>query len=72
MTKGIAAAVVAYTLWGILPVYWKAVQAVPALEIMSHRTVWSFLFLLVVLTARRQWTWLQRARRNPRLLLTFA
>jgi chloramphenicol-sensitive protein RarD len=72
MTKGIAAAVVAYALWGILPVYWKAVQGVPAFEIMCHRTIWSFLFVLLILTARRQWGWLRRARRNPKSLLTFA
>jgi chloramphenicol-sensitive protein RarD len=72
MTKGIAAAVVAYALWGILPVYWKALQAVPAFEILCHRTIWSFVFVLLILTARRQWEWLGRARQNPRLLLTFA
>ena len=72
MTKGIAAAVVAYALWGILPVYWKALQAVPAFEILCHRTIWSLVFVLLILTARRQWGWLQRARQDPRSLLTFA
>jgi chloramphenicol-sensitive protein RarD len=72
MTRGIAAAIVAYALWGILPLYWKALQDVPAFEILCHRTIWSFVFVLLILTARRQWAWLQRARRNPRLLLTFA
>lgn len=72
MTKGIAAAVVAYALWGILPVYWKALQAVPAFEILCHRTIWSFVFVLLILTARRQWGWLQRARQDPRSLLRFA
>jgi chloramphenicol-sensitive protein RarD len=72
MTKGIAAAVVAYALWGMLPVYWKALQAVPAFEILCHRTIWSLVFVLLILAARRQWGWLQRARQNPKLLLTFA
>jgi chloramphenicol-sensitive protein RarD len=71
MTKGIAAAVVAYALWGILPVYWKALQTVPAFEILCHRTIWSLVFVLLILTARRQWGWLQRARQDRRLLLTF-
>lgn len=72
MTKGVAAAVVAYALWGILPIYWKALQAVPAFEILCHRTIWSFVFVLLILTARRQWGWLERARHDPRSLLTFA
>ncbi len=72
MKKGILAAVVAYGLWGILPVYWKAVQSIPALEIMAHRTVWSLVFVVLLLAIRRQWAWIRRARQNPRLLLVFA
>jgi len=34
-----------YVLWGILPLYWKMVQVVPAVEILAHRIVWSFLFI---------------------------
>jgi chloramphenicol-sensitive protein RarD len=71
MRGGVLAAIVAYTLWGILPVYWKALQAVPSLEILAHRTVWSLLFVLVLLAVRRQWAWLQRSRKDPRLLLRF-
>ncbi len=70
MKRGVLAAIVAYTLWGILPVYWKAIQSVPALEILCHRTVWSFVFVLVLLSARKQWAWLHRAK-NPRTLLVF-
>ena len=72
MKTGVLAAIVAYTLWGILPIYWKALQSVPALEIMSHRTVWSFVFVLLLLTARRQWAWVRQARSSPKTLLTFA
>lgn len=72
MKRGVLAAVVAYTLWGILPVYWKAVQAVPASEILAHRTVWSLVFVLLLLAVRRQWDWLRQARQRPRMLLVFA
>jgi len=43
---GILSAIGAYTLWGILPVYWKLVSNVPAHEILAHRIVWSFLFMV--------------------------
>jgi chloramphenicol-sensitive protein RarD len=70
-TKGIPAAVVTYTLWGILPIYWKAIQSVPALEILCHRTVWSLVFVLLLLAARKRWRWLRQARGNPKMLVTF-
>ena len=52
--KGFASAVGAYTLWGVLPIYWKFLRHVPALEILAHRIVWSFvsLVLLLVLTGK--------------------
>ncbi len=48
---GIASAIGAHLLWGILPVYWKLVNCVPALEILAHRIVWCFVFLVLVLLA---------------------
>ncbi|MFN3373438.1 MAG: EamA family transporter RarD, partial [Chloroflexus sp.] len=35
--QGIGAAVAAYTLWGLLPVYWKALNGATATEILAHR-----------------------------------
>lgn len=49
--SGIASAAGAYLLWGFLPIYWKLVQIVPPQEILAHRIVWSFVFLLLVLLA---------------------
>ncbi|KJS12904.1 MAG: transporter [Desulfotomaculum sp. BICA1-6] len=46
---GIVSATGAYVLWGFLPIYWKLVQIVSPQEILAHRIVWSFVFLLVVL-----------------------
>lgn len=40
--KGILYAAGAYTMWGILPIYWKWVEEVPADEILAHRIVWAF------------------------------
>lgn len=39
----------AYILWGVLPIYWKFLVSVPALEILAHRIVWSVFFLWVLL-----------------------
>jgi chloramphenicol-sensitive protein RarD len=37
-----------YLLWGILPIYWKFINEVPALEILAHRVIWSFIFVLII------------------------
>ncbi len=72
MNRGVLYALAAYLCWGFLPVFWKAVQLASPLEILGHRIVWSLAFLLIVLTVRRQWRWLQRVATDRRILLTFA
>lgn len=50
---GIASALGAYIMWGFLPLYWKMVQVVPATEILAHRMIWSFVFLVCLLLLSR-------------------
>jgi chloramphenicol-sensitive protein RarD len=71
MNGGFLSAIGAYTLWGVLPVYWKSIQTVPSLEVVCHRTVWSFVFLLALLLWRGRWEWLQQAIRDRVTLITF-
>jgi len=47
--RGIAYTVAAFTAWGILPLYWKALKQVPAGEILAHRIFWSFVFAAAAL-----------------------
>ncbi|MDC2866559.1 EamA family transporter RarD [Bacillus sp. BP-3] len=47
--KGMIYATSAYMMWGILPLYWKLIDDVPADEILAHRIVWAFVFMLFVL-----------------------
>ena len=70
MNRGILYAASAYVIWGLLPLYWKALKLMPAQEILVQRMVWSFVFLGLVLTVRKQWQWLPRLR-EPRIFLTF-
>lgn len=48
--RGIIFAVSAYLTWGVFPIYWKMLHRLSAMEIMSHRWIWAFIFyfLLVV------------------------
>jgi chloramphenicol-sensitive protein RarD len=49
---GFATALAAFGIWGLSPIYWRQLRAVPALEVLAHRVLWSVLltgaFLLVV------------------------
>ena len=60
------AAVAAYLIWGMFPLYWPLLEPAGALEILAHRIVWSLAFLVALLALARNWAWL-RQMRGPRL-----
>jgi chloramphenicol-sensitive protein RarD len=72
MDTGILYAASAFILWGLFPLYFKALHGFAPLEILAHRVVWSLVFLAIVLGARRQWAWLGNVRHQPRVLAGFA
>lgn len=72
INRGILYGIGAYTIWGLLPIYWKALQTVPAGEILANRIVWSLVFVAAILTYKRNWRWIWPTLRQPRLILTFA
>ncbi|NJL47023.1 MAG: EamA family transporter RarD [Leptolyngbyaceae cyanobacterium SM2_5_2] len=47
-------ALLAYGSWGLLPVYWKFFGSVPAVEVLSHRMIWSAVFLCAILLVQRR------------------
>lgn len=53
--KGIIALFSAYLMWGAMPIYWKAIEAVSSFEILGHRVIWSVVFTLVLITLKRNW-----------------
>ena len=72
MNTGIVYAALAYLSWGLFPLYFRQVAAVPALEVVLHRTLWSLVFVLALLAVRRQWAWMRELLRQPRVLGAFA
>lgn len=70
--KGLACAVAAYALWGVMPIYWKALQAVPAPQLLAHRVVWSVFSLGLFLALRHRLGEVGRALRQPRVALRMA
>jgi len=72
MNLGVLYAALAYTAWGLFPLYFKQLSGVNAFEVVMHRMVWSLLFLLCVLALLRRWAWLRQVARQPRVLAAFA
>jgi chloramphenicol-sensitive protein RarD len=71
MKTGMLYAAGAFLSWGLFPLYFHAIKDVPASEILAHRMVWSLVFLMLVLLARRQWKWLPEVLRQPRVVGSF-
>ncbi len=59
MSRGVVLALAAYVFWGLSPLFWKLVEDVPALEVLSHRVLWSLPLLALA-------AWLNRGLRTLR------
>jgi chloramphenicol-sensitive protein RarD len=69
---GVLAALVAYVLWGVFPVYFKLVQAVTPTEVLAHRIVWAVPFGALILSARTQWPEVRAAFASPSTIFWLA
>lgn len=71
---GLLYGLAAYGLWGVMPIYFKWLQAVPSVDIVAHRIVWSLLVLIAFVTVAKAWDQVRAAIRNRKtgalLLLT--
>jgi chloramphenicol-sensitive protein RarD len=67
--RGFGFGVAAYGLWGVLPIYFKALAAVGAVDIVAHRILWSLPFLALLLFVSRGWREVRQAVRRRRTLL---
>ncbi|QHM72856.1 EamA family transporter RarD [Mixta intestinalis] len=70
--QGIFCALGAYFIWGIAPAYFKLIEQVPAGEIMTHRVIWSALFMLLLITVSRSWPRVKIVLHQPKKVLLLA
>lgn len=64
--RGIVTALIAFSIWGAFPLYFKQLSDYNATEIIGHRIVWTFACLLVVLVVTKRWQWIDTLKKNPR------
>ena len=71
MNKGVLYGFGAYFLWGILPVYWKWLHVVPALQIVAHRVAWSLIFVLILVLSQRSFTTFKQSAASPKTIAIY-
>jgi chloramphenicol-sensitive protein RarD len=67
--SGLAFGGTSFVIWGVSPLYWKALAGVPAIEIVLHRIVWSFVFLVPLVLVRKKWPAFIATLKNRRTML---
>ncbi len=70
--SGVLYGVAAYSWWGGVAIYFKAIKHVPAMEVLAHRVIWSTLLLVVLMRAFRRWPAALAAVKEPQVLKTLA
>jgi chloramphenicol-sensitive protein RarD len=70
--RGAWYAVLAYTLWGFFPIYWKFLASISAIQLTCHRIVWSCVVLLILIGRSKEWMALSAAIRSPRVVGIYA
>ena len=71
MKKGVIYGIGAYLLWGVFPIYWKWLNTVPAIQVISHRIIWSFILLAGILFVTRQWQAFRSAVLGRRMIMIY-
>ena len=65
---GLLSALIAYVLWGLLPIYFVFVRGVGSFEVLVHRIIWAVLFGAIIIQLRRQWPEVLGALRHRKTL----
>lgn len=68
MNPGILYSIIAYVLWGLLPLFWKSFHGIPAFEILLHRIVWSLVFLSFLILLQHNQVWIKKIKSQPKIL----
>ena len=58
----------AYGLWGVLPLYFKALRHIPAFDIVAHRVLWSLPFLAALIALAKGWNNVREAITRPKTI----
>lgn len=71
-TSAVLSAVLAFGLWGVLPVYWKQIGHLGSDVALAQRVVWTMATVLPLLILRGEWAAFMKSVRQPKLLRAHA
>lgn len=66
--KGVGFGLAAYVMWGSFPLFFALFENIPAFEVLTHRILWSCLFLVLLISLLRRWQPVLNALRHPERL----
>lgn len=69
---GVIYALAAYLIWGFVPLYFKYLEFIPVYEMISHRVIWSVLFIALILTVSKGWPRFFKLLKSPKTLAGLA
>ncbi|OHU89039.1 MULTISPECIES: EamA family transporter RarD [Pseudoalteromonas] len=67
--QGYIFAALAFFMWGLAPIYFKQIDTIDAIEILTHRVIWSMVFIAIIIGFLKQWHKVQHVLKKPKLLL---
>lgn len=70
--RGLAITAFTFTLWGLVPVYWHLLKAVPSQQIIAHRIIWSTVLVVAWLLLSNGLGWWKAIAAQPPALPTLA
>jgi chloramphenicol-sensitive protein RarD len=59
----------AFLIWGLSPIYWKALHGVGAFEVILHRVLWSFAVLMPLVFLNRRWEAFKDVLKKPKMMV---
>ncbi len=71
-TRGIIYAGSSFLLWGFLPLYWKALDHIPPLQVLCHRVVWTFIFMVLLIAVQKRWAAVRQTLHSKKTILTLS
>lgn len=71
-SKGTLAAITAFSVWGVLPMFWKLMEGLPITQVTAHRVIWTFAILIPVILFRKSWAKTWTSFRHLKTVITHA
>ncbi|MFT4249640.1 MAG: EamA family transporter RarD [Pseudomonas sp.] len=70
--RGLAMTAGAFVIWGLVPMYWHLLKAVPSAQIIAHRIIWSTVLVVAWLLLSSRLRWWRQIAAQPRALAVLA